>query len=155
VKFGHAREGAFIKQASLEIDAYHKLGIPVMVEALAKGSINGKPFPSNDPEGIKMVARMAAEIGADMVKTYYTGTPESFAPVVAGCPVPVVILGGAKTDSIAGVFQDIYDSLQAGGVGIAMGRNIWGYPNLPAMLEAVTGLVHKNWSVEEALHLVQ
>ncbi|GHU77697.1 hypothetical protein FACS189462_0250 [Spirochaetia bacterium] len=49
------------RKASREIDAYHRLGIPVMIEAMAKGVIDGKPFPSNDPRAIKMAARMAKE----------------------------------------------------------------------------------------------
>ncbi|GHT52694.1 fructose-bisphosphate aldolase [Spirochaetia bacterium] len=155
VKFGHGREGTFIRQASREIDAYHRLGIPVMIEAMAKGVIDGKPFPSNDPGAIKMAARMAAELGADLVKTYYTGSVESFAQVTGGCPVPIVILGGAKTDSLVTVFQDIYDSLQAGGKGIAVGRNIWGHENLPGMLKAVNGLVHGNWTVDKALKTLE
>lgn len=155
VKFGHQREGAFIRQASLAADACHQLGLPVMIEAMAKGSLNGKPVPSNDPQGIRMAARMAAEIGADLVKTYYTGTPETFAQVIAGCPVPVVILGGAKGDSPADLFQDIRDSLDAGGAGIAVGRNIWGFQNLPGMLQAVNGLVHENWSVNAALEVLE
>jgi DhnA family fructose-bisphosphate aldolase class Ia len=155
VKFGHEREGAFIKQASLAIDAFHRLGLPVMIEAMAKGTINKNNFPANDPEGIRMAARMAAEIGADLVKTYYTGSPESFARVTSGCPVPVVILGGAKTDSPEGVFQDIFDSLASGGAGIAMGRNIWGFPKLDAMLDAVKGLVHAGWTVEQSMERIR
>ena len=155
VKFGHEREGAFIKQASLAIDQCHRLGLPVMLEAMAKGTNRGEKFAANDPEAIRMVARMGAEIGADLIKTYYTGSPESFSRVVQGCPVPIVILGGAKTDSIRDVFTDIYDSLQAGGKGIAVGRNIWEVNNVKEMLEAVQGLVHGNWSVEEALAKVR
>jgi DhnA family fructose-bisphosphate aldolase class Ia len=100
VKFGHEYEGKFIKQASLAIDRCHALGLPVMLEAMAKGTMRGEKFASNDAQAITMVARMGSEIGADLVKTYYTGSPESFAKVVEGCPVPIVILGGAKTDSI-------------------------------------------------------
>jgi DhnA family fructose-bisphosphate aldolase class Ia len=155
VKFGHEHEGVFIRQASLAVDAFHRLGVPVMIEAMAKGTIDKNKFPANDPEGIRMAARMAAEIGADLVKTYYTGSPESFARVTSACPVPVVILGGAKTDSPAGVFQDIADSLAAGGAGIAMGRNIWGFPDLPAMLDAVKGLVHGGWTVKQAVERIQ
>jgi DhnA family fructose-bisphosphate aldolase class Ia len=155
VKFGHDREGAFIRQASLAVDAYHRLGVPVMIEAMAKGTINKDKFPANDPEGIRMAARMAAEIGADLVKTYYTGSPESFARVTSACPVPVVILGGAKTDSPEGVFQDIAGSLESGGAGIAMGRNIWGFPNLAAMLEAVRGIVHSSWTVKQAMERIR
>jgi DhnA family fructose-bisphosphate aldolase class Ia len=155
VKFGHEHEGAFIRQASLAVDAFHRLGVPVMIEAMAKGTIDKNKFAANDPEGIRMAARMAAEIGADLVKTYYTGSPESFVRVTSACPVPVVILGGAKTDSPVGVFQDIADSLAAGGAGIAMGRNIWGFPDLPAMLDAVKGLVHAGWTVKQALDRIQ
>ena len=155
VKFGHEREGDFIRQASLAIDRCHRLGLPVMVEAMAKGTIGGKEFPSHDSEAIRMVARMGAEIGADLIKTYYTGSIESFAQVVEGCPVPIVILGGSKTESVRDVFQTIYDSLQAGGSGIAMGRNIWSFGNVEAMLEAINGLIHGHWGVDKALAKVE
>ncbi|MGM0432546.1 MAG: class I fructose-bisphosphate aldolase [Spirochaetota bacterium] len=150
VKFGHEREGAFIKQASLAIDACHRMGLPVMVEAMAKGTLKGESFPANNADAIRMVARMGAEIGADLIKTYYTGSIDSFQKVTEECPVPIVILGGAKTDSVRDVFQDIYDSLQAGGKGIAVGRNIWGHGNVDKMLAAVNGIVHGNWSVDRA-----
>lgn len=150
VKFGHEREGAFIRQASLAIDKCHALGIPVMVEAMAKGTLKGESFPANNEDAIRMVARMGAELGADLIKTYYTGTIDSFKKVTEECPVPIVILGGSKTDSVRDVFQDIYDSLQAGGKGIAVGRNIWGHGNVEAMLAAVNGIVHKNWDVATA-----
>jgi DhnA family fructose-bisphosphate aldolase class Ia len=102
-----------------------------------------------------MAARMAAEIGADLVKTYYTGSPDSFARVTSACPAPVLILGGAKTDSPEAVFQDIADSLASGGAGIAMGRNIWGFPNLAAMLDAVRGIVHSGWTVKQAMERIK
>ncbi len=155
VKFGHEREGDFIRQASLAIDSCHRLGLPVMLEAMAKGTIRGKEFAPHDPEAIRMVARMGSEIGADLIKTYYTGSIESFARVVEGCPVPIVILGGAKTDSVREVFQTIHDSLEAGGRGIAMGRNIWAFGKTGAMIEAVNGLVHGRWGVDKALAKVE
>lgn len=150
VKFGHQREGAFIRQASLAIDRCHELGIPVMVEAMAKGTLKGESFPANNADAIRMAARMGAEIGADLIKTYYTGSIDSFRKVTEECPVPVVILGGSKTDSVRAIFQDIHDSLQAGGKGIAVGRNIWGHGNVDAMLKAVNGIVHEQWDVDTA-----
>lgn len=152
IKFGHEQEGKFIRQASLAIDRCHALGLMVMVEALPCGTIKGKPFSPNDREAIRMVARMGAELGADCIKTHYTGSAESFASVVEGCPVPILVLGGEKGRPLQFVFQDIYDSLQAGGRGIAMGRNIWQREDLPGMLACVNGLVHQEWSVQEALH---
>jgi DhnA family fructose-bisphosphate aldolase class Ia len=147
VKFGHEREGHFTKQASLISDKCEEWGLPLMVEAMARG----KDMKSTDPMGIKLASRAAAEIGADMVKTYYTGDPDSFAEVVEGSMVPVVILGGAKTDSIKDVFNDVYYSIQAGGSGIAIGRNIWQHENVQAMIEAMGGLVHEGWTVDQAL----
>lgn len=147
VKFGHKREGEFTKQASLATDACEKLGLPVMIEAMAKAE--GKK--ANDAENIRLAARAAQEIGADMVKTYYTGDPESFKRVVEGCPVPVVILGGEKNDSLKSLFEDVYWSLQAGGAGIAIGRNIWAQGRTRAMIEAMNGLVHGAWTVDQAL----
>jgi DhnA family fructose-bisphosphate aldolase class Ia len=147
VKFGHEREGEFTRQASFVSDTCERLGLPLMIEAMAKG----KEMKSNDPKGIALAARAAQEIGADFVKTYYTGTPESFRTVVEGCPVPILILGGEKTDTLEQVFSDIHGAVQAGGKGVAIGRNVWQHDRVQAVVEAMVGLVHENWSVQNAL----
>jgi DhnA family fructose-bisphosphate aldolase class Ia len=147
VKFGHPREGDFIRQASLVADACEQWNLPLMIEAMAKA----KDLKSTDPQGVKLAARAAQEIGADIVKSYYTGDPESFRSVVEGCPAPVVILGGEKTEDLGQVFAEVYDSLQAGGAGIAIGRNIWQHANPRAVVEAMVGLVHEDWSVKQAV----
>jgi DhnA family fructose-bisphosphate aldolase class Ia len=147
VKFGHEREGEFARQASLVADSCERWGMPLMIEAMAKG----KDMKSTDPKGILLASRAAQEIGADIVKTYYTGDPESFRQVVEGCPVPVVILGGAKMETVEQVFADVHASLQAGGKGIAIGRNIWQHGNTRRMVEAMVGMVHENWTVAQAL----
>ncbi len=82
VKFGHEREGEFTRQASLVADACERWGLPLMIEAMAKG----KDMKSGDPKGILLAARAAQEIGADFVKTYYTGDPESFQQGRGGLP---------------------------------------------------------------------
>lgn len=151
VKFGHRREGDFIRQASLLAGECEELGLPVMIEAMAK-SEGKKP---NDPEGIRLAARAAQEIGADIVKTYYTGDPDSFRAVVEGCPVPILVLGGERSDSLERLFDDVYWSLQAGGAGVAIGRGVWspqqGAASARAVVEALRGLVHEGWSVAHAL----
>jgi DhnA family fructose-bisphosphate aldolase class Ia len=110
----------------------------------------GKDLKSTDPEGVKLAARAAQEIGADIVKSYYTGDVDSFGSVVEGCPAPVVILGGEKTEDLGQVFSEVYDSLQAGGAGIAIGRNIWQHANPQVVVEAMAGLVHEGWTVQQA-----
>lgn len=150
VKFGHAREGDFIRQASNAADSCEQWGLPLIIEAMARR----KDMKATDPMGVKLASRAAAEIGADVVKTYYTGDPDSFAEVVSGCLVPVVVLGGAKTDRLEDVFQDVFYSLQAGGSGIAIGRNIWQHSNTQAVIESMAGMVHEGWSVSQALNNV-
>ncbi|HET6488040.1 MAG TPA: 2-amino-3,7-dideoxy-D-threo-hept-6-ulosonate synthase [Spirochaetia bacterium] len=150
VKFGHEREGESIRQASGVADACERLGLPLVVEALAKG----KGMASNDPAALAVAARAAQELGADLVKTCYTGDPDSFRAVVEGCPAPVVILGGEKSDTLENVFSDVYHSLQAGGKGIAMGRNIWQHERTQAIVEAMVGLVHEDWTIRAAVRHV-
>jgi DhnA family fructose-bisphosphate aldolase class Ia len=147
VKFGHEKEGAFTRQASLAADACERWGLPLMIEAMARG----KDLTSADPEGIKLASRAAQEIGADIVKTYYTGDPESFREVVEGCPVPVVILGGEKMSGPEEVFRVVHDSMQAGAAGTAIGRNVWQHANPQAMVEAMVGMVHEGWNQKQAL----
>jgi DhnA family fructose-bisphosphate aldolase class Ia len=147
VKFGHRREGDFIRQASLAACQCQGLGLPVMIEAMAVGE-GRKP---NDPEGTRIAARAAQEIGADIVKTWYTGDPDSFRAVVEGCPAPIVILGGARSDSLPDLFEAVFQSLQAGAAGIAIGRNIWQQGRTRVMVEAMVGLVHEGWTEAQAL----
>jgi DhnA family fructose-bisphosphate aldolase class Ia len=147
VKFGHPREGDFIRQASLAIDACGALGLPVMVEALL-GVEGMKP---TDPEGNKLAARAAQELGADIVKACYTGSVKSFRALTAGCPAPVLILGGEAGRDHEGLFRDILDSLEAGGRGVAIGRALWSGGRTRAMVEAMVGLVHEGWTLAQAL----
>lgn len=102
-------------------------------------------------EAIALAARAAQEIGADIVKTSYTGDPVSFRDVVEGCPAPVLILGGEKTGDLEGLFSAVYWSVQAGGAGIAMGRNIWSGGDSRRIVEAMAGIVHGGWTVGQAM----
>jgi DhnA family fructose-bisphosphate aldolase class Ia len=145
VKFGHSREGEFIRQAALAAERCDAIGLPVMIEAMAYREGASR----NDPESIALVARAAQEIGADIVKTRYTGDPDSFRTVVEGCQAPILILGGEKADNKA-LFSDVYWSIQAGGAGVAIGRNIWSSGNTLGMVEAMVGIVHRGWTIEMA-----
>ena len=147
VKYGHKNEGEFIEQASFIADSCSNWGIPLMIEVWPAGPNVEKP---SDLKAVKLGSRAAAEIGADIIKTYYTGSQESFAEVSGGCPVPVVILGGEK-GSTEDLFKMIKASLSGGSAGVAMGRNVWGHDNPEQMAKALRGLIHNDWSVEDAL----
>jgi len=104
-----------------------------------------------DVGAIKHVARLGAELGADIVKVSYTGTMESFREVVAGCPVPVVIAGGPKMSSDREILEMVKGAVEAGGAGVSIGRNIFQHRDPSRMVGAISLIVHENAGVEEAL----
>ena len=97
-------------------------------------------------------SRLAAELGADIVKTYYC---EGFEEVVAKTPVPIVVAGGPKLDTYEDVLQLCYNAIQMGAIGVDMGRNIWQSDYPAAIVQGVNAVIHRNFSVKEALELVE
>jgi len=108
-----------------------------------------------DVNNVKHAARVAAELGADIVKVVYTGSVESFAEVVNGCTVPVVIAGGAKMDSNEDIFKMVEDALQAGAEGISIGRNAFQHKNPTRMVQVLSKMVHHGASVDEAVKMLK
>jgi fructose-bisphosphate aldolase, class I len=100
----------------------HQLGLPLIVGTVLWGSRVSDP---RDPNLLAYGYRMAAELGADIIKTEYTGDPEAFAPIVEGCPVPVLTLGGPKVDSEENLVEITQGAMEAGAKGVVYGRNIW------------------------------
>lgn len=105
---------------------------------------------SYDVKVIKHCARLGAELGADVVKVSYTGSPETFKEVVEGCPVPVVIAGGPKMDSDEAVLEMVKGAIDAGGAGVSIGRNAFQHKNPRNIVRAIAGIVHNGASMEEA-----
>jgi len=120
-------------------------GIPVLAVTAV-----GKELGKRDARFLSLSCRIAAELGAHFVKTYYC---EEFEKVVGGCPVPVVIAGGPKLDTMNDVFQRTYDALNRGAVGVDMGRNIWQSEHPVAAIQAVRAIVHEKYTVKQALEL--
>jgi len=134
--------------ARLAADAA-RYGVPYVIEPIPGG------FAATDmhtPEKIAAGARIAAETGADLVKTLYTGDPESMRRVVEYAMVPVVILGGAKKGNLRDLYQDVYDAvIVAGCSGVAIGNNIWRDPDPAAITRGLAAIIHGGASVDEAL----
>jgi len=126
-----------------------RANLPVMVEDMPCPS-ERVPDPK-DGEAAASAARLAFEHGADMVKTYYTGSIDSFRKVTTNCPVPVLIAGGPKMNTTREVFQSVHDAMQAGASGVVFGRNIWQSDNMPGMIGALKHIIHDNGSVNGAL----
>ena len=127
--------------------ACSEYGIPLLAMMYPRGpSIKN----SNDTEAVRHASRVGAELGADIVKTNYTGSPDTFREVVRGCPVPVVIAGGPKADTVEEVLRMVYGSVQGGGIGVSLGRNVFQHENPEAMSRAIVAIVHKGASVDDA-----
>ena len=97
--------------------------------------------------------RIAFEHGADIVKTYYTGSAASFRKVASTCPVPVLIAGGVKMDTIRAALEVVHGSVQGGGRGVVFGRNIWQAPDPAAVVRALGAIIHHGKGVDEAMQI--
>ncbi len=123
-------------------------GMPLLVMAYPRGPKIENP---NDVENVKKVARIAAELGADIIKVPYTGDSKSFEQVVRGAlGVPIVIAGGAKGDDLAAL-KNVEGAIKAGGAGVAMGRNAFQHKDPAAFIRATAAVVHKGISAEAAV----
>jgi putative autoinducer-2 (AI-2) aldolase len=122
------------------VDEGEKYGIPVLAVTAV-----GKEM-SRDARYLGLACRVAAELGAHIVKTYYC---ENFEEVVEGCPVPLIIAGGKKLQE-AEALKLSYDAVQHGAIGVDMGRNIWQSDWPVAMVKAVRAIVHKKVDSKEA-----
>ena len=123
-------------------------GMPLMAMIYPRGE---KIKDEYDPNAVKHAARLGAELGADIVKVSYTGSPESFSKVIEGCHVPVVIAGGPKMDSDRAIFEMVKGAIEAGAAGTSIGRNVFQHDNPAKILGALHLIVHKNASIEDAL----
>ncbi len=130
-------------------------GMPLVAMMYPRGPKVEDEF---DVEHVKHAARVGAELGADIVKTNYTGDPDSFKEVVKGCPVPVVIAGGPKADTPEEVLEMVKGAIEAGAAGAAIGRNIFAHkdPKMrEAMTRAIARIIHEEAEVEEAMKEIE
>jgi len=118
-------------------------GIPAMAVTAV-----GAELEKRDARYLALACRIAAELGARVVKTYYC--EEGFEKVVRGCPVPVVMAGGPKVDTELEVFEFVYDGIQKGAIGVNLGRNIWQSDYPVAMIRAIRTIIHENATPREA-----
>lgn len=120
-----------------------RYGIPVMAVTAV-----GRELEKRDARYLALSCRIAAELGARVVKTYWC--PDGFDKVVRGCPVPVVMAGGPKTETELEVFQFVHDGIQKGAIGVNLGRNIWQNPHPVPMIKAIRAIIHDNATPEQA-----
>lgn len=141
-----------------------KFGLPLMVESLPAKVLqyhfikDAKTLKKNEetretlsPSDIMVVSRIAIELGADIIKTYYTGTVEEYRKIVESSAVPIVIAGGPKTQTDEDFLMMIKNAIDAKAKGIVMGRNIWQHKNPRGMIKALSKIIHDGKDVSEAI----
>ena len=151
VNLGNGQEKEMLRdfgQVSYEARTW---GLPLLAMIYPRGEKIRDEF---DVEVIKHAARVGNEMGADIVKVSYTGSSESFRKVVAGCSVPVVIAGGPKMDSDREILEMVKGSIDAGGAGVSIGRNVFQHPSPSRMVQAISTIVHDGGSVDAALKVL-
>jgi putative autoinducer-2 (AI-2) aldolase len=122
-------------------------GIPVMAVTAV-----GKELEKRDARYLALSCRIAAELGADVVKTYWC---EDFEQVTEKCPVPVVVAGGPKCETQLEVLEFVHDGIQRGAIGVNLGRNVWQDEHPVASARALQAVIHENATPQQAFDLYQ
>ena len=139
---GTEHEHQTLKALGELINEGQRYGMPVLAVTAV-----GKELEKRDARYLSLSCRIAAELGAQMVKTYYC---DDFEKVVQSCPVPLVIAGGPKLNTELDVLKLAHSAIEGGAKGVDMGRNIWQSDNAVGMIKAIRAIVHENASVKDA-----
>ena len=151
VNLGNGQEKEMLKDFGKVSYEARMWGMPLLAMIYPRGE---KIKDEYDTDAIKHAARVGDEMGADIVKVSYTGSLETFKEVVTGCSVPVVIAGGPKMDSDREILEMVKGSIEAGGAGVSIGRNVFQHKDPTRMVRAISAIVHDDNSVEDALNLL-
>ena len=127
-------------------DEAAEYGLPVLAMTYARGpDVDGA-----DPEALGHAARLGEELGADLIKTGYSGSAESFEHVCESTRLPVLIAGGSPGGDLESL-EDVRGAMDAGGAGVSMGRTIFQHDDPEKMARAVSLVVHDDFGAEDAL----
>ena len=148
INVGSPTEPEQLQDLARTTEAAHRLGLPVMAMMYPRGPAVHDPF---DPQRVAHAARLGEELGADIIKTLYTGDPKSFGDVVAALGVPVLVAGGPKTKSHRDVLAMVEQAMSAGAAGVSMGRNVFQHPDPQAMTAALRRIIVEGVPAKEAL----
>ncbi len=158
---GADNERDLLRKLGETAEECERWGLPLIGEMIPIGALAGhygKKAEIGEEEladQIALAARVGAEVGADIIKTNYTGSPASFRRVIEGASVPVIVAGGPCGKSVADLLRTVGACMEAGAAGICMGRNVWGRANRRDVLAGLCRIVHdgvpaKDVRVEES-----
>jgi predicted phospho-2-dehydro-3-deoxyheptonate aldolase len=148
VNLGAEDERSMLEDLGMVAKVTFEWGMPLLAMMYTRGP---KVKNEYDVKLLKHAARVGAELGADIVKVVYTGSVESFREVVEGCFVPVVIAGGEKMGNDQDILKMVKGSMEAGGAGVSIGRNVFQHKDPTKIVQAISKIVHNGSTVEEGL----
>jgi len=152
VNIGDSEEKEMLKDFGRVSYEARMWGMPLLAMIYPRGE---KIEDEYDVNVVKHAARVGDEMGADIVKVSYTGSPETFQEVVSGCSIPVVIAGGPRMDSDKEILEMVKGSIDAGGSGVSIGRNVFQHTNPTAMIQAISVIVNNGVGVDAALEFLE
>jgi predicted phospho-2-dehydro-3-deoxyheptonate aldolase len=147
VNIGSPTTAEMLADAGLVAHDCRLLGLPLLVMVYPRGPDIEDPY---DPDLVAHCARAAEEVGADIVKTNYTGDVDSFASVVGSVRAPVVTAGGPPSDDPLSPLRQAAGTVEAGGAGVACGRNVFQHEDPEAMTRALAAVIFERASPEQA-----
>ncbi|MDT0344061.1 2-amino-3,7-dideoxy-D-threo-hept-6-ulosonate synthase [Streptomyces litchfieldiae] len=139
VNLGSCQEREQIADLGRVSDLCDRWNVPLLAMAYPRGPKVTNP---RDPQLVAHAVTIAAELGADIVKTPYAGTPAEMADVVKDAPIPVIVAGGPRRTSVPEVLAQVDEALRGGAAGVAMGRNIFQSADPGEMTRQIAELVH-------------
>ncbi len=151
INVGSEREQNMLDQFSKILDECDEYGLPTLAMMYPRGpSIPNE----HDHSAVSHAARLGYELGADIVKTNYTGEIKGFHDIVRAVRVPVVVAGGPKTNSVVDTIKMVSESIEAGASGVSIGRNVFQHPDPSRMTEVLAEIVHNGTTQAKALSLL-
>ena len=163
INFSSKYENEMLHNFAMIANECDKMGLPLLAIAYPrKENVDGTDYNYEDlkekdheafAEIVAHCARVACELGADIVKTYYTGDAESFKKVIkAACGKPVIIAGGPKV-SVEKSLRNAHNAILAGGAGISFGRNVFNADNITAYINALKSVIFDESTAQKAFEI--
>jgi 2-amino-4,5-dihydroxy-6-oxo-7-(phosphonooxy)heptanoate synthase len=141
VNLGSRQEARQVADLAAVAEECDRWNVPLLAMVYARGP---QISDSHAPDLVAHAAILAADLGADVVKTDYAGTPEQMADVVRACPIPVIVAGGSRSAEPGAALAYVSDALRGGAAGVAMGRNVFQADQPGRMAATIARLVHES-----------
>lgn len=151
INIGSKDDQNMLEQLGQVSDECDNSNIPLIAMMYPRGEKIPNPF---DVKTVSHVARIGAELGADIVKTVYTGSTETFKEVVKSCPVPIIVAGGPKVETDKKMLEMVYNAMEAGAIGVSFGRKIFEHQKQEKITKAIASVIFENKSVEQAMSVI-